>query len=96
MSKASNLIYDYVMAEKKLEVAKEDVIQATSRKASLLQEIADNAPLRDALMTTGVMQSGKLCRIDDIGDEYEMVVCDEPVGSYSIQDEPEVMESGDE
>ena len=97
MSKASDLIFEYVLAEKNLVEAEKIKLEMVGKKRSLLQEIKDNAPLKNALMTTGVIQSGKLCRLDHISSGgQEMTVYDEPISSYSLQDEPEVMESGDE
>jgi len=98
MSKASDLIYEYVRAEVKLEEAHQALKDMTDKKESLLLEILDNQPLKTAMMTTGVNTSGKVCHLDhiEVGDTYEITVRDEPMSAYSLQDEPEVMESGDE
>ena len=97
MSKASDLIYEYVRAEVKIKEAHQDMKDMKEKKDSLLSEIVACDPLKTALMTTGVTVSNKVCHLDFIpGGSHEITVCDEPVNSYSLFDEPEVVESGDE
>ena len=96
MSKASDLIYEYVRAEVNIKEAHQALKDLADKKESLLSEILDNQPLKTALMTTGVNISGKVCRLDGVGLELDMFVYDEPINAYSLFDEPEVMECGDE
>jgi hypothetical protein len=92
MSKASDLVYEYVAAEKKIESAEKALLEAAEKKTALMKEITNHPALTEALMSTGVSQSGKILSLDCINGEYEMVAYDEPVNAYSIIDEPEEIE----
>ena len=95
MSKASDLIYEYVRAEVKIKEAKQALIDLADKKESLLQEIVACNPLKEALMTTGVTISGNRCNLSYIAGDYRITIYDEPVSAFSLSDEPEVMEEVD-